>query len=185
MSPQASSSTLQIDVTSATRPGMRSRAGSMMAVASTPTELRDHSVDSSAWVVPDHIVVNDFMFCAEHGDEYCHACCCDHRLTNNIRIEDELEGVEKFDFELDWEDRQSINVYALGAVADITTEDSFQCEKHETVDCKECFNWVEVVKKHAEAVEEFGRWNLGSAHKEGSVLQEAMERLAVEKKRGE
>lgn len=29
------------------------------------------------------IVVNDFMFCKQHGSEYCHLCTCDHRDGNN------------------------------------------------------------------------------------------------------
>ncbi|TFK19474.1 hypothetical protein FA15DRAFT_682937 [Coprinopsis marcescibilis] len=114
---------------------------------------------------PRNIVVNDFMFCADHGDEYCHACCCDHRLTNNIRIEDVLQDDSRFDFEHDLEERQSINAYALGAVAAIQTEDSFECEKHSTVDCERCFDWVEIVTKHAEDVEELGRWNLGNTER--------------------
>lgn len=38
----------------------------------------------------ENIVVNDFMFCSDHGQEYCHRCCCDHRMCNNMSIEDEI-----------------------------------------------------------------------------------------------
>jgi len=49
-----------------------------------------------------HILVKDFMFCFEHGDEYCRECFCDHRMCNNIRIEDKLDDMaEFFEFEVE------------------------------------------------------------------------------------
>ena len=51
--------------------------------------------------IGDNIVVNDFMFCRDHGKEYCNLCFCDHRMCNNIRIEDEIgELPESFDVEV-------------------------------------------------------------------------------------
>ncbi|EDR08104.1 uncharacterized protein LACBIDRAFT_297796 [Laccaria bicolor S238N-H82] len=104
----------------------------------------------------ESIVVNGFMFCATHGDEYCHICCCDYRMGNNVRIEEEMS--EFFEFESEMEARHPINAYAHGAVAALMTEESYQCEKHQAVDCDTCFNWVAVIKKEAQAAEEEGRW---------------------------
>lgn len=41
----------------------------------------------------DNILVNDFMFCSDHGEEYCMRCFCDHRMCNNIRVEDDIEDL--------------------------------------------------------------------------------------------
>lgn len=38
---------------------------------------------------PPLILVNDFGFC-QHGLEYCHSCCVDHTMCNNIQLEDTL-----------------------------------------------------------------------------------------------
>ncbi|KXN86953.1 hypothetical protein AN958_09450 [Leucoagaricus sp. SymC.cos] len=105
----------------------------------------------------EHITVNRFTFCAKHGDELCQACCCDHRMSNNVKIEDELKDVEEF-LETEVEERQPLNAYGLGAVAALHTEESFQCEKHKTVDCSTCFDWISIIKQEAEEVEESGRW---------------------------
>ncbi|EMD42083.1 hypothetical protein CERSUDRAFT_110632 [Gelatoporia subvermispora B] len=68
---------------------------------------------------PENIVVASFMFCKKHGRELCHdfSCISDHRMTNNV-VED-LDNVfqheiERTGFSLD--DRNPLNVYALGAV---------------------------------------------------------------------
>lgn len=50
----------------------------------------------------DNIIVGDFMFCRDHGGEYCHICCCDHRMCNNMRFENELdELVQRTDYDFD------------------------------------------------------------------------------------
>ncbi len=38
---------------------------------------------------PIMITVNNFCFC-QHLREWCHACCVEHRTTNNMQIEDTL-----------------------------------------------------------------------------------------------
>jgi hypothetical protein len=124
----------------------------------------------------ESIVINDFMFCATHGDEYCHICCCDYRMGNNVRIEEEMTDFFEFESEMEvrlgisrckrvrltgtliLQARHPINAYAHGAVAALKTEESYQCEKHQAVDCNTCFNWVAVIKKEAQAAEEEGRW---------------------------
>lgn len=180
--------------------GQRSRAASTAARrarAQSKAQSTSTSTAPAGGAPPENtIAVNDFFFCAEHGSEYCHTCCCDHRLVNNLRIEDELyggdaaddtghydEGCSSFEFESDLETRHSINAFALGAQPNLLTPHSFQCEAHRVNDCKQCFNWVEIVKKGVEAAaSEFGeglRWGLGpeSARKEGNVLQQALENL--------
>ncbi|KAF9447779.1 hypothetical protein P691DRAFT_801831 [Macrolepiota fuliginosa MF-IS2] len=105
----------------------------------------------------EHIIVHEFMFCAAHGDEYCQRCCCDHRMVNNVTIEEELGDMSEFlGFEV--EERQPLNAYVLGAVAALHTEESYQCEKHKTVDCSKCFDWTSIIKREAEEAEEGGRW---------------------------
>ncbi|KAF8636262.1 hypothetical protein AX16_011032 [Volvariella volvacea WC 439] len=105
------------------------------------------------------ILVNGFMFCSEHGDEYCHLCGCDHRMSNNVKIEEELEDVVEF-LDGEVEVRHPINAYAHGALpAVLSTHDAaYECERHRTIDCPACFNWVEAIKKEAEDAEEHGRW---------------------------
>lgn len=54
--------------------------------------------------ITDNIIVNDMMFCREHGEEYCHRCYCDHRMCNNTTtgLGDKLaQLVEDSDFDLD------------------------------------------------------------------------------------
>lgn len=143
------------------------------------------------------IVVNQFKFCARHGDELCQTCCCDHRMSNNVMIEEELSHVSEFletEVEVSSEfrvvifylrtliygavlciltnvlilvlnnigiprkERQPLNAYALGAFAALHTQESFQCENHKTVDCSTCFDWIFLIKREAEEVEESGRW---------------------------
>ena len=55
-------------------------------------------------------------------------------------------------------ERQPLNAYALGAFAAPHTQESFQCENHKTVDCSTCFDWIFLIKREAEEVEESGRW---------------------------
>ena len=50
--------------------------------------------------IQDHIIVNDFMFCQDHGKEWCAICCCDHRMCNNIQIEDQLDLDDNIDVEV-------------------------------------------------------------------------------------
>ena len=46
------------------------------------------------------IQVNGFRFCHNHGDEMCHTCRCDYRMTNNIRGKDHSFDMEAFDVEV-------------------------------------------------------------------------------------
>jgi hypothetical protein len=123
--------------------------------------------------MPEMIIVNNFMFCANHGSEYCPYCTCDHRPTNNIQIEDGLvakfpedcfdvssfcalghtifhsappASVEHFTKQ----ERTPINAYEYGAIQDGNTE-SYKCRTHQEVDCKKCFDWLEVVSEEVKA----------------------------------
>ena len=77
-------------------------------------------------------------------------------MDNNLHLESEWPGVEFPDFEL--EERNSLNVYDLGAEPALLTEDSYQCEHHKRVDCKQCFDWVKVIEQEVRVAEERGRW---------------------------
>ena len=46
-----------------------------------------------------NIIVNNFMFCAKHGSEYCTRCCCDHRMVNNIQVEGDFTDQEREEFD--------------------------------------------------------------------------------------
>lgn len=63
---------------------------------SLPTLFSTTTITTTMASKIEHIVVNAFMFCAAHGDEYCQMCCCDHRMRNNVTIEDELGDMSEF-----------------------------------------------------------------------------------------
>ena len=49
----------------------------------------------------ESIVVNDFVFCLDHGWEYCPYCTCDYRPVNNYPIEDKIADLsEYFNFDV-------------------------------------------------------------------------------------
>lgn len=48
--------------------------------------------------------MNNFVFCPDHGLEHCGRCSCDHRRTNNQRIESDLGDLGSefnIDFDVD------------------------------------------------------------------------------------
>ena len=56
-------------------------------------------ISSAVNIMDDNIIVNEFMFCSRHGDEYCHRCGVDHRFANNYQIQHELGDIlEEVDF---------------------------------------------------------------------------------------
>lgn len=66
----------------------------------------------------EHIIVNEFKFCAQHGDEYCQTCCCDHRMSNNVTIEEELGHICEF---LDCEVEVSMEIHSFMHLIALTT----------------------------------------------------------------
>lgn len=103
-------------------------------------------------MITENILVNDFMFCLDHGDEYCGICSCDHRECNTIRIEDELpKDLAERAVPFLIEHRRPLNAYDLGAVIAVPNAEHlkklFQCEHHKSTECKTCFNWVKIIKK--------------------------------------
>ncbi|KAH6914313.1 hypothetical protein BKA70DRAFT_1095064 [Coprinopsis sp. MPI-PUGE-AT-0042] len=110
--------------------------------------------DPSTWT-GNNVEVNDFMFCAVHGNEYCIDCACDHRMCNNVRIDDQLG--QEFGEHEHWErdDRQPImNVYAMGAKAARHDNAEFQCIAHRRANCKTCFNWPKIIKSNGTCMDE-------------------------------
>ncbi|KAF7759838.1 hypothetical protein Agabi119p4_11533 [Agaricus bisporus var. burnettii] len=89
--------------------------------------------------------------------EHIITCCCDHRMSNNVTIEEELGHICEF-LDCEVEERQPLNAYGQGAIEALHTEESFQCEEHKEVDCKQCFDWVAIIKREAKEREESGRW---------------------------
>ncbi len=45
--------------------------------------------------IGDNFIVNNFMFCTDHGQEFCDPCFCDHRICNNLQMEFDEETIEK------------------------------------------------------------------------------------------
>ncbi|KAH6914312.1 hypothetical protein BKA70DRAFT_1261038 [Coprinopsis sp. MPI-PUGE-AT-0042] len=86
--------------------------------------------DPSTWMW-NSIEVNDFMFCAVHGNEWCYRCTCDHRTGNNIRIEKELEQEFTEEENEGRDDRRPImNVFAMGSQPSPNNKEEFQCTTH-------------------------------------------------------
>ncbi|KAF8188685.1 hypothetical protein BJ912DRAFT_1059392 [Pholiota molesta] len=105
------------------------------------------------------IEVNGFVFCKNHGDEWCHRCCYDHRMTNNYQIEDALPEEVNNSMVFDIENRHTFNAYACGAVpARSGKSDAYQCRVHDKIDCKTCFDWVGLVKKQAKEAADQEKW---------------------------
>ncbi|KAI0932158.1 hypothetical protein AcV5_004546 [Taiwanofungus camphoratus] len=97
------------------------------------------------------IVVNDFMVCKRHGDEYCVRCFCDYRMTNNVghNLDNSLaELVNDTGFDLD--ERQPRNVYNLGAVRVGRGSEDYKCKSHNQKDCGTCFDWVSIVRREVQ-----------------------------------
>ncbi|KAF8154161.1 hypothetical protein B0H34DRAFT_661959 [Crassisporium funariophilum] len=108
--------------------------------------------------IPPPLVVNNFGFCVDHGDEFCPQCCCDHRQTNNYQIGDRLQEFSDISG-YDVDDRDPINVYVHGATAVKKKKDYIgKCSVHNKVDCGTCFNWAGLIINEAKAGEAQGKW---------------------------
>ncbi|KAH9821047.1 hypothetical protein DFH28DRAFT_883865 [Melampsora americana] len=101
-----------------------------------------------------NVVINEFMFCNLHGKELCFECLVDHRLGNNLMIEEELiKSIMASDWILSFlKDRKSIEVYKLGATPLIpnnplnqNSDLLYQCLNHQTINCSICFAWVKII----------------------------------------
>ncbi|KAF5347276.1 hypothetical protein D9756_009966 [Leucocoprinus leucothites] len=102
----------------------------------------------------DSFVLNEFMFCTDHGREYCPSCFCDYRTGNNYQIELDEEVVWRFeDLFMTMDDRPALNAFALGAKIANKKEETYKCAKHGTVDCTTCFDWKKRVVQLMEVVE--------------------------------
>ncbi|KAF5337902.1 hypothetical protein D9758_013096 [Tetrapyrgos nigripes] len=122
----------------------------------------------------NNIVVNDFMFCANHGSEVCYACFCDHRMTNNIRIEEELARAFPGKTEEELLDRPPVAVSLKDIVfsgeLDRDGDERFMCKKHKTVDCNTCFDWKALATKHTK--------DMGKAMPTNTAREEKLEFLS-------
>ncbi|KDQ16161.1 hypothetical protein BOTBODRAFT_130432 [Botryobasidium botryosum FD-172 SS1] len=102
------------------------------------------------------IVVNDWCFCKAHGSEYCARCTCDYRLVNNARFEDELDEEARWSFNLD--ERVPQNAYVAGAIAVAPNSESYKCQRHGSIDCHACFDWVGQVHKEIDEAASTEKW---------------------------
>ncbi|CAF1210341.1 unnamed protein product [Didymodactylos carnosus] len=77
------------------------------------------------------LVVNGWTFC-KCGQENCHECLMDHRFTNN-----EENGID------------DNGKYRDSLVVVTKKVDKFKwaCQRHECVDCQDCFNFKEIIRK--------------------------------------
>ncbi|EJD46380.1 hypothetical protein AURDEDRAFT_63349, partial [Auricularia subglabra TFB-10046 SS5] len=89
--------------------------------------------------VGDNFVVRDFMFCDDHGSEYCAYCGCDHRLCNNVRLEEYVEQYNDQDLAI--EAIEALDS-ASGHSCARDGEPIFKCYEHKTDDCNVCFDFV-------------------------------------------
>ncbi|KAJ8076759.1 hypothetical protein AAF712_000381 [Marasmius tenuissimus] len=111
----------------------------------------------------DNIVINGFMFCEPHGSEYCHSCSCDHRMCNNIRIEEELAQAFPGISEEKLLDRPPLANVIKGKATRSKKKDSngdtlYECVTHQKVDCDVCFNWGKhVVDQFQRVAKTFGK----------------------------
>ncbi|KAK7058326.1 hypothetical protein VNI00_001957 [Paramarasmius palmivorus] len=96
----------------------------------------------------DCIVVGKFTFCAAHGSEYCNHCYCDYRLTNNIRIKEELSKAFPKLSEIQLLDRpplsNALEVATASKIEDDEGEPFYQCKIHKETDCEACFDWAKM-----------------------------------------
>ncbi|PFH49850.1 hypothetical protein AMATHDRAFT_41278 [Amanita thiersii Skay4041] len=99
----------------------------------------------------EQIIVNHFMFCEPHGEEFCPRCCVDHRFGNNVQVEDALSEILEECILFSLEDRTSINAYEYHAmdVPGVGKDGEYSCSEHGTVDCRDCFNWAKLIAREA------------------------------------
>ncbi|KAJ3816616.1 hypothetical protein F5880DRAFT_1606169, partial [Lentinula raphanica] len=106
--------------------------------------MPDNSFDDD----DDLVYAGSFVFCREHGCEFCNECFCDHRLTNNVQIMDELQAAFPSYSEAQFMDRPTISyVYDKGVERTprkLMGSLKCECKKHHVLDCSTCFDWAAV-----------------------------------------
>ncbi|KAK1230931.1 hypothetical protein PQX77_005962 [Marasmius sp. AFHP31] len=109
----------------------------------------------------DNVVINGFMFCEPHGSEYCHSCGCDHRMCNNIRIEEELVQAFPGISEEKLLARPPLANVIEGKATrskDSNGDTLYRCVTHQKVDCDVCFDWGKhVVDQFQRVAKTFGK----------------------------
>lgn len=51
-------------------------------------EMDDDNCLTLGFLGTKELTINGWMFCADHGREWCHRCTVDHRMTNNYNVGD-------------------------------------------------------------------------------------------------
>ncbi|KAJ3574048.1 hypothetical protein NP233_g2022 [Leucocoprinus birnbaumii] len=102
------------------------------------------------------ITVNRFTFCLDHGNEMCFSCNQDFRPMNNRGASVESRLIQKLgaDYEDDngflLEERQPINIYAIGVKANVSgSRATGSCSMHTKTDCDRCYDWVRLIAAEA------------------------------------
>ncbi|KAF5347290.1 hypothetical protein D9756_009972 [Leucocoprinus leucothites] len=105
------------------------------------------------------ITVNRFTFCLDHGNEMCFSCNQDFRPLNNRGANVQNNLIKKLgaNFEDDngfyLEERQPINIYAIGVKANATQNSGSRatgsCNLHTKADCDRCYDWIRLIAAEA------------------------------------
>ncbi|KIY99741.1 hypothetical protein MNEG_8220 [Monoraphidium neglectum] len=84
-----------------------------------------------------------WCFCANHGLEYCHRCCMDFRMCNNVRLQDELteEQLERLTEQaIGVPDDARPPLHVQGAY-ELLRDGTAVCFAHSAVGCERCFDF--------------------------------------------
>lgn len=93
-------------------------------------------------------LTGDTMFCRTHGQELCHRCFCDHRMTNNVRLG--VADFENIHEEIDIEERTPLSVHP-STYKVLPDRETLCCTKHSTVGCPRCFNFAKIIREQLQA----------------------------------
>ncbi|KZV93264.1 ribonuclease H-like protein [Exidia glandulosa HHB12029] len=103
--------------------------------------------------IGENVLVRDFMFCDDHGQEWCGRCCCDHRMCNNIRIEEYVDEYTDEDMAIEAreaiaDDRPPLSLHLYGLPTNRRDEENeriWVCREHGVDSCSTCFDFVCIV----------------------------------------
>ncbi|KAI8473701.1 MAG: hypothetical protein J3K34DRAFT_410279 [Monoraphidium minutum] len=111
----------------------------------------DDNCISQSWMPGQtEVTLCGWMFCGAHGLEHCHRCTVDHRMTNNVRLENEVTEAEM----------EKITDYGLNSLdgrPPLSVGGKFKalpgsapaCVAHSKVGCAACFDFKAQVLKGA------------------------------------
>ncbi|KIY73335.1 hypothetical protein CYLTODRAFT_485498 [Cylindrobasidium torrendii FP15055 ss-10] len=100
------------------------------------------------------VVISGFVFCKDHGSEFCNYCYTDHRKLNNEVITGRIPNYFKVFCPLEDPDGRTpvssvfgtYNPIPTGRIHPTRWYEFYACSVHQRDDCPDCFNWVDIVK---------------------------------------